>query len=582
MSSEAIAAIKARLNIADVVRRYVDLRPAAGRWMGVCPFHQETKPSFSVNASEGFFYCFGCQASGDVIDFYMRINGLEFRDALEQLAAEAGVDLSGSQPDPQAGARRRVKKRMQAMHDLAREYFICNLNHAAGRSARDYLKRRGMTPEIVRDFGLGYSLDDWHGLDHFLQSKGFSSEEMVAAGLLSRNEKAAMYDRFRGRLMFPIQDLSGRVLAFGGRILMEGEPKYLNSSDTPLYKKGDHLYGLNLARPVMNRSRRAILTEGYVDVLSLHQFGYRDACGVLGTALTRDQVRRLTGLCSRVDLILDGDNAGRKAALRSAEMLLSVGAACRVVMLPEGEDVDSLLQTQGAAALDILLDAAQDGLGFCTGVISRKAAPAEIIEWAQRFLSNLENPQLRAYYLPRVAAGLGLYEAELRNAPAIRRGLHAPAPSPAAGEPCPGQGPRIGKPDEKDIYFLRFAIQYPDYIPALAKIGLGEVLCTPSSGQFWEKLLGQQGREGMPDGLTSQEKAFWARCRLDLEEGGRFFGEQLGQEWEHIHAAIGALLQKNKKDRLLCEMRSAQKSGDWAAVTRCTRALMELKRRDDE
>ncbi|MGE4553871.1 MAG: DNA primase, partial [Desulfovibrionaceae bacterium] len=580
-------AIKARLNIADVVRRYVDLRPVSGRWMGACPFHQETKPSFSVNDAEGFFYCFGCQASGDVIDFYMRINGLEFRDALEQLAAEAGVDLGDSRPDPQADARRQAKKRMLEMHDLAREHFIRNLHHAAGQPARDYLQRRGMAPDMVREFSLGYSLDDWHGLDKFLQSKGFSPDEATEAGLLSRNEKGSMYDRFRGRLIFPIQDLSGRVIAFGGRILMDGEPKYLNSSDTPIYKKGDHLYGLNLARPAMNRSRRAILTEGYVDVMSLHQFGYRDACGVLGTALTRDQVRRLTGLCSRVDLIFDGDNAGRKAALKSAEMILSIGAACRVVMLPQGEDVDSLLQTQGSAALDPLLDAAQEGLAFCTRTMSEQAAPREIIAWAQRFLSELESPQLRAYYLPRVAAGLGLYEAELRGDPAIRRGPRNPAPAASAGPGDPMDAPRrsgpadAGKPDEKDAYFLCFAMQYPEYVPALAKLGLGEVLSAPFSEQLWAKLLDHQG-EGMPEGLAPQEKAFWARSRLDLEEGGRFFGEQLAQEWEHIGSTVHALLKKNEKERLLCEMRSAQESGDSTTVARCTRALMELKRRDDE
>ena len=251
MDRQVIQALKQRLNIVDVVRRYVALRPGGGRQMGLCPFHQEKTPSFSVNEAEGFFYCFGCQAGGDVIDFYQRVNGLEFKDALEQLAAEAGVELTAYKLDPEYDARQQLKRRCLEMHGAAQEYYRGNLNLATGDASRAYLRRRGMNAEVVAAFGIGASPDDWHGLANFLAARGYTQEEAVQAGLLSQNDRGKIYDRFRGRLIFPIQNLSGQVIAFGGRILTDGEPKYLNSSDTPIYKKGEHLYGLFQARQAM-------------------------------------------------------------------------------------------------------------------------------------------------------------------------------------------------------------------------------------------------------------------------------------------------------------------------------------------
>jgi DNA primase len=318
------------------------------------------------------------------------------------------------------------------MHQAAQEYFRRMLNQPAGEVCRQYLRRRGMNADMVTGFGLGASPDDWQGLANFLKSRGYTPEQGVQAGLLSQNERGKIYDRFRARLIFPIQNLSGQVIAFGGRVVTEGEPKYLNSSDTPIYKKGEHLYGLFQARQAMTRSKRAILTEGYMDVLSLHQFGYKDACGVLGTALTQDQVKRLAGFCSRMDLIFDGDTAGRKAALRSAEMILQYGVACRVVLMPDGEDVDSLLQDGGRDRLDACFNLAEDGLDYCLRTVQEAYAPREIVGWANGFLSGSADNGLRAFYLPRVAKGLGMAEADLRR--------FRPGPGQA------GQGGQGGQP----------------------------------------------------------------------------------------------------------------------------------------
>jgi DNA primase len=575
----AVEAVKARINIADIIRRYVDLKPVSGRWMGACPFHQETKPSMSVNEDEGFFYCFGCQASGDVIDFYMRINGLEFRDALEQLATEAGVELKGYRQNQQDVERSRRKKLLMEMHDEAQHFFRNCLDHAVGQPARDYLQRRGTSPEIIERFGLGYSPDDWHGLDNFLKGRGRMPEDGVEAGLLSKNQKGNIYDRFRGRLIFPIKNLSGRVIAFGGRIITDGEPKYLNSSDSPIYKKGEHLYGLDVARRSMNRTRRALLTEGYMDVLSLHQFGYEDACGVLGTALTTDQVKRLAGLCNRVDLVFDGDGAGRKAALKSSRMILLQGAKCRVVLLPEGKDVDDVLQEHGRDGFEQCLDNARDGLDFCLKTLRDDFSPREIMDWAGSFLSELKDPALAAFFLPRLAGGLGLSEAELRRtftgdrAPARGRNEPAPAASPAPS------AVRKAAPREKesrnDRTYLTFCIKYPEYIPYLEGQEMHSVLSTEWARALWEKLRVMQPGEDALSRLNPEEKSFFIQCRNQLAENP-LNGQELQQEWSFICNSIYETRKKAYLRYLRENIRLAQEQGDRALLEQYQRAYQEF------
>ncbi|HBU38130.1 MAG: DNA primase [Desulfovibrio sp.] len=588
MDRSAVEAVKARISIKEIVSRYVDLKPVSGRWVGLCPFHQEKTASMSVNDEEGFFYCFGCQASGDVLDFHGRINGLEFRESLEQLAAEAGIELSSVPHDPHAAERKARNRMFIEMHAEASSFFQRNLKMAAGDVALRYLHDRGTTRDVIEKFGLGYSPDDWHGLDNYLKSKGRNQEDGVEAGLLSSNDKGNVYDRFRGRLIFPIQDLSGKVIAFGGRIITDGEPKYLNSSDTPIYKKGEHLYGLNLARSTMTRSKRAILTEGYMDVITLHQFGYTDSCGVLGTALTSDQVKRVAGFCSRIDLIFDGDEAGRKAALKSSRMILQHGVACNVILMPDGEDVDSLLQEQGTDGLEQCMNAAPDGLQFCMNTLRASFAPRDIVAWAKNFLSELSDPSLRAYYLPRLASGLGLSEVDFRRDAGVSappRNTHQPPRQQPKRQPEPMQanqgGPlSTGKDDKDDRYFLKFPIQYPDYIPALVEKGFANILVTEWAKAFWEKLINTQHGQllGM---LNPQEKSYYIRCREEMRDS-ILTGHALLDEWKHICNKIADGQQKQSRRQLKQALHEAQLSGDQQRINDCFRALEESLRRDDE
>jgi len=579
-----VEAVKARINISDIVRRYVDLKPVSGRYMCACPFHQETKPSMSVNDEEGFFYCFGCQASGDVIDFYGRINGLEFRESLEQLAAEAGIELSHVPHDPHAAERKARRQLLIDMHEESAKWFQRNLSMASGDFCRKYLIDRGMIQEMFDKFRLGYSPDDWHGLDNFLKTKGRNPDQGVDAGLLSKNDKGNIYDRFRGRLIFPIQNLSGKVIAFGGRIITDGEPKYLNSSDTPIYKKGDHLYGLNLARSTMTRTKRAILTEGYMDVISLHQFGYTDSCGVLGTALTSDQVKRLAGFVSRVDLVFDGDGAGRKAAMKSSRMILLQGVACKVVLMPDGEDVDSLLQEKGADGFEACMTEAPDGLTFCMNTLRSDYAPRDIMAWAKSFLSDLSDASLRAYYLPRLAAGLGLSEADFRRdagaMPPPRNTQQQPQQTPPPQQQQQQQlAMGVGKDDKVDRDLLQFPIQYPDYVTELNNRGFDRILRTEWAKALWMKLTqSQQGQ--IQSLLNDQEKSFYYRCREEMR-ANVLSGRGLLNEWNHICHKITSGQKKMDERQLTEAIRQAQASGD----TKRTMELLALKtsrRRDNE
>lgn len=494
-----IAGIKAALRIEDVVGRYVELRPAGNRLVAPCPFHQETKPSFSVNPDGGFYYCFGCQASGDVIEFYRAINGLEFRDAVDALAREAGLERMQRSVPRNSGE---VSRGMcLEMHALAASFYRQTLCGSAGQAAREYIARRGLSPETVERFGLGWAPAGWNGLRDHLRARGFGYETAEKAGLLSRSAKGSYYDRFRERLIFPIMNLSGQTMAFGGRSLADSDgPKYLNSSETPIYTKGEHLFGLYQARRAISHTGSVLLTEGYVDVLSLHQFGFEHSCGVLGTALTREQVHRLAGLAGRVDLVFDGDNAGRKAALRAAEMVLTQGLRCRVLHLPEGEDVDSVLQQHGRGQLEELAAGAMDGLDYCLVRVSA-LSPREILKWAQGFVARLKQIDWQAYYLPRLAGGLGLSETELR------RGLHP-------GETAASSRLEKCKPAQADRELLAFAVCFPEYRDALDAHNLPAMLGSDRSRAFWRKLRTHDASTILQY-LDAGERNFYVSCQME-------------------------------------------------------------------
>ena len=349
--------LRARAPLVDVIGRHVKLARRGREWLGLCPFHNEKTPSFTVNEEKGFYYCFGCQAHGSVFDFVMRREGLAFPEAVERLAAEAGMEAP--KPSPEARARDEARTRLLDAMACAAEWFQGRLAADSGRNAREYLKDRGLADGTVEEFRLGYAPPGRATLKEALLARGFAEDRLVGCGLLTAPEDGGeTYDRFRDRIVFPIADPRGRVVAFGGRALRETGPKYLNSPETPLFRKGRLLYNLARARPAIRDQGSAVVAEGYMDVIALHQAGFANAVAPLGTAVTEDQLGLLWRLAPEPVLCFDGDAAGWNAAARAADRalpLLRSGHSLRFALLPAGEDPDSMVASKGADAFRRLL-----------------------------------------------------------------------------------------------------------------------------------------------------------------------------------------------------------------------------------
>ncbi len=348
--------LRARTALSAVVGRTLKLTRAGREWKACCPFHNEKTPSFTVNDDKGFYHCFGCGAHGDAIRFLTDARGMPFMDAVKELAAKAGMDVPA--PDPRSKERSERASSLTQVTEAAQRWFAEQLQGIAGAATRDYCKRRGIDAATIELFGIGLAPDTRGALKTALAALG--EDRLIETGMLIKPEEPgkASYDRFRGRLMFPVRDARGRVIAFGGRILGDGEPKYLNSPDTPLFDKGRTLYNIDLAGPASRKAGRLIVVEGYMDVIALDRAGIAEAVAPNGTALTEAQLERLWRLDPAPILCFDGDSAGRKAAIRAglrALPHLAPDRTLRFVELPAGQDPDDLVNSGGKAAIEALL-----------------------------------------------------------------------------------------------------------------------------------------------------------------------------------------------------------------------------------
>ncbi len=350
--------LRARVPLAPIVGRRVKLTRAGREWKGCCPFHNEKTPSFYVNDDKGFYHCFGCGAHGDVIRFLTEQEGLGFIDAVKQLAQQAGMEVPSESPE--ARARAEVADSLQSLAGRAADWFAAQLRSPAGAAARAYLDRRGVSAAQVKDFALGFAPDSRTALKTALKDAG--EVRLIEAGLLGATDGGETYDRFRGRLMFPIRDRRGRVVGFGGRALGDVQPKYLNSADGPLFDKGRLLYNLDRAGPAARKSGRLVVVEGYMDVIGVAGAGITELVAPLGTAMTEAQLGLAWRQVDEPILCFDGDGAGQRAALRAclrALPLLAPGKSLRIATLPAGEDPDDLVRRGGAAAFEAVLAAAR-------------------------------------------------------------------------------------------------------------------------------------------------------------------------------------------------------------------------------
>ena len=336
--------LKLRNDITELVSSYITLKRRGRNMVGLCPFHGEKTPSFNIYTENGSFYCFGCGVGGDVITFVMKMENLDYVDAVKFLAQRAGMDMpEDSYDDSMSKLRTRV---YEANREAARYYYKI-LYSPDGKNGLDYFHGRMLTDRTIRHFGLGFADDDWSSLSDYLIGKGFSKNELVAANLAVKQKNGnGIYDRFRNRVMFPIIDLRGNVIAFGGRIMTDEKPKYLNTSDTPVFKKSENLFSLNNAKN--SGSRTLILCEGYMDVIAVNQAGFQNAVATLGTALTREQAMLMKRYADEVVICYDSDEAGQKATSRAIPILRNAGLLVRILTVPSGKDPDEFIKSKGA------------------------------------------------------------------------------------------------------------------------------------------------------------------------------------------------------------------------------------------
>jgi DNA primase len=374
---DSVERVKEAVDMVELVGARTDLRRVGSRFTGLCPFHDERTPSFSVNAELKLYHCFGCGESGDAIKFVEATEGLDFRESLEFLADRYGVELAREEEDPRAEERRRRRERLQQLVERAAAFyarFLWESSEAA--KARAYLESRGLGEQVLRDFRVGYSPSAWDRMLVAAQREGFKPEEIAAAGLGQRGRQGGFYDRFRSRIMFPLADPRGRVLGFGARAVREDQrPKYLNTSENELYHKGRQLFGIDRARGPAARAGRVVVVEGYTDVLSLHQAGMTESVAIMGTALTQEQLAELSRAANSVFLALDADRSGQEAMLRAARAAEERGVELRVVEMPEGADPADLVAAQGSRAFSELLDGARSVVEF---QVRRAVADADL------------------------------------------------------------------------------------------------------------------------------------------------------------------------------------------------------------
>ncbi|HEX9136712.1 MAG TPA: DNA primase, partial [Nitrospirota bacterium] len=422
-SEDIISRVRDSVDIVDLVSGYVSLKKTGKNHTGLCPFHAEKTASFSVNPDKQIFHCFGCGAGGDVFKFIELQEGLNFPEAVRALAGRTGIALPTDSrslgQDKKSEDERKVLLKIVAD---AVEYFRKELEGPAGSAARAYLKKRGVTDAIVQDFALGYVKPDWDGLLRHLKQKGYALGQIERAGLIvKRSESEGYYDRFRGRIIFPIRDIAGKVIAFGGRVMDDSLPKYLNSSETPLYSKSNTLYCLDMAKESGRRQGYFIIVEGYLDAIACHQYGVRNAVATLGTALTEGHLRLMRRFSDKLVLIFDPDPAGVKASLRGFDLFMTSGMKVNVVSLPDGDDPDTFLQKHGHDAFAACLRKSVKFMDFVLEQVLKSGSLASIDDKVQKaeemleFIIKIPSGIERDYYIRKTAEALDLNETVLRQ-----------------------------------------------------------------------------------------------------------------------------------------------------------------------
>ncbi len=571
---DMVEEVRAAADIVDVISEFVQLKKAGREYKANCPFHQERTPSFYVVPAKGFYKCFGCGKSGDVFSFVMERQGLDFVEAVKHVAGRAGVQVrevkrSQEEEDP--------NRPLYEINGFARDWFRRQLEDpSVGTAAREYLEDRGIGADVAERYGLGFAPDEWRGLRDAAAKHGLEEELMIEVGLLGRSERSQEpYDRFRGRIMFTIEGLSGRVIAFGGRVLEghgKGAPKYLNSPETPIYHKGSNLYGLSWARHSIRREEAALVVEGYMDVVSLAAHGFENVVAPLGTALTPEQAKLLSRYTTRVLLLFDSDAAGLKATFTAGDTLLEAALHPAVVTLPAGEDPDTLVRSEGPEGLEQYLDQAVDVLDRKLQILDRKdyfSSIERIRSAVDRLLPTIRaasDPALHDIYVAKVAERTGVrretLEAEMERARSGSGPARVDAP-PSVPRVAAHRVPKLGA--ERKLLLLM--TKNPDFVERAGERVGAEDFVDSTYRAIFQALLDDPGLRAPQvsmDPLAAQRLQEILSDPEELAHAGRVFEESVAR----IHVAT---LDRRSQD---LDLRIAAAAGDGEK-----RSLIEEKER---
>ncbi len=549
---DKIEEILERIDLVDLVSRYVTLKRVGKNYFGLCPFHSEKTPSFSVSPEKQLYYCFGCGARGNAITFLMQIEGLSFIEAVRELADQAGVELTFSRRERENELKRAT---LQNVLKVAEKFFQDNLRTAAGEKARDYLRKRGLTEEVIREWGIGYASPGWRDLREYLRKQKISDELAEKAGLIIAG-RDSYYDRFRDRIIFPIYDQRNRIVGFGGRIITESSdsPKYLNSPETPLFNKSKTLFGLNKAASEISRTGEVFLVEGYLDVISLWQNGVKNSVAPLGTGLTEDQIKILSRLAGRVYITFDSDNAGVKATLRAIELLTVEGVEHFVMRLPEGEDPDSFIRKEGIEGWKSVRDKALHGFDFYLGYHLHRygKTPEGVAKCAgivAELIGKVKDPVLRELYIARASEFLGISEESLKVKVKLEKGSSS----------SPEKVEKWNFYPEEEMFVALF-LKNPSLVEESELRDAGRYLISPILRDLLEKwfTLVKSGKDS-PGYLVSS----------DNERMPEIVSYLLSKEFAATEELIGDLIEGMKRrkiklmqEKLSREIQQAERMGD--------------------
>ncbi len=567
--------IKRSADVVELIGQVVQLKRAGRNYVGLCPFHAEKEPSFSVNPERQTFYCFGCKKGGDIFTFWMEYHGTTFPEAMKDLAERYHVSIPEIHCTAEEKKKDLLRRELFSINQKARSYFQAVLfDPSKGKSALRYLKSRALDEEIIRKFGIGYAPADWQGLTGFFRKHHVDLEMAERAGLLAKKRGGGYYDRFRDRVVFPILNLKKQVLGFGGRIIAEGNPKYLNTPETPIFHKGDVLYGIHVAHEEIRKSGRAVIVEGYMDCLGLRRHGMEGVVAALGTALGQRSVRRLKGYATEAVLVFDADEAGVGAALKSLPVFLDEGLSSRALILPEGHDPDSFVNEEGLGRFLELLDGAPPMFDFfLEESMARQGSDVEArvraLEEILPVLASLDNHAQQALYVRRLSERLGIGEdavlAEMRKS---GKGY-----SPARKDPG-GRGKKddVGKrrPPIRDLQLLHLLVYRPDTVSRLMNCGCEVLITDPVVAEIVEAMFQIYQKDGNVSIDQLQQEGELS------DEASRRLIEVLHQPFvlysdEEVEQAVEEFEKCTKKEKMAPSFESAR--GNLEALNK----LLQLK-----